>query len=380
MKLVFLSNWFNHHQAALSDALWRETEGQYLFVETQPMPREQAQLGYPWLQRSYVVPLSGNEETVLQAIREADGVIAGSAPEWLIQKRIQSGKLLFRYAERPLRNGLEPLKYLPRLLRWHWRNPGSKPIYLLCASGYTAGDYGKFGLFRGKAFCWGYFPAFQPQEEAVLFSRKRTAEILWCGRFLELKHPEAALHAALRLKQAGYAFVLNFLGSGEKEPALHREAEGLGLGDCIRFLGPQPAEQVRREMEQAGIFLFTSDRREGWGVVLNEAMNSGCAVIASHAIGSVPFLLKHGENGLVYPSGEDAALFDCLRYLLDHPEQQRRLGAAAYRTIREGWTAELAARRLMVLTKALLEGKNGQDLFSEGPCSPAEKRNEDWFS
>ena len=49
-------------------------------------------------------------------------------------------------------------------------------------------------------------------------------------------------------------------------------------------------------MEKSEIFLFTSDKGEGWGAVLNESMNSACAVVASHAIGSVPFLLKDGEN------------------------------------------------------------------------------------
>lgn len=49
------------------------------------------------------------------------------------------------------------------------------------------------------------------------------------------------------------------------------------------------ASEVRSYMEKADIYLFTSDFNEGWGAVLNESMNSGCAVVASHAIGSVPF-------------------------------------------------------------------------------------------
>ena len=44
--------------------------------------------------------------------------------------------------------------------------------------------------------------------------------------------------------------------------------------------------------------------QEGWGAVLNEAMNSGCACIASHAIGSAGFLIEHGENGFVYRDGD----------------------------------------------------------------------------
>ena len=44
----------------------------------------------------------------------------------------------------------------------------------------------------------------------------------------------------------------------------------------------KPAD-VRKEMERADIFLFTSDYKEGWGAVLNEAMNARCAIVAVHS-------------------------------------------------------------------------------------------------
>ena len=376
MKIVFLSNFFNHHQSALSDALWKKTGGEYLFVETSPMPEERRKLGYQTVEREYVFRFQGNEAWIIQKLREADVVIAGSAPEWLIRKRIQSGKLLFRYAERPLRKGLEPAKLIPRLLRWHWRNPWGKPIYLLCASAYTAGDYAKFGLFRGRAFRWGYFPERKRYDLQELLSSKDPTEILWCGRFLELKHPEDVLAAARKLKDEGYMFCVNWIGTGELEGKLRQMVKDLGLEEHTRFLGAQNPKNVRRSMEQAGIYLFTSDRREGWGAVLNEAMNSGCAVIASHAIGAVPYLIKDGENGIVYPSGNVELLYEKMKYLLEHPEEQKRLGAAAYRTIQDTWNAEIAADRLIQLSESLLAGEKTPRLFQDGPCSRAEARND----
>lgn len=379
MKIVFLSNFFNHHQSALSDALWRKTKGEYCFVETSPMPQERKSLGYPSQQREYVLPLEGNESRITGLVQDADVVIAGSAPEWLIRKRIRTGKLLFRYAERPLRNGLEPVKYVPRMLRWHWRNPWGKPIWLLCASAYTAGDYAKFGLFRGRAFRWGYFPERKQYDVQKLLSSKSPTEILWCGRFLELKHPEDVLAAAERLKEEGYRFHLTVIGRGEREAQLRKMVKDRGLEDWVQFPGAMEPDAVRRAMERAGIYLFTSDRREGWGAVLNESMNSGCAVIASHAIGSVPFLMKDGENGLVYASGDVPMLCEKIRYLLEHPQEQKRLGAAAYRTIRDTWNAEVAADRLVTLAENILSGKPAFGLFEDGPCSRAEEMDESWF-
>lgn len=379
MKLVFLSNYFNHHQAALSDALWQKTGGEFLFVETTPMSRERRELGYPSFQKEYVLPLAGNEELIQQKIREADAVIAGSAPEKLVRQRIRSGKLLLRYAERPLRNGPEPLKYLPRWLRWHWRNPTGKPIYLLCASAYAAGDYAGFGQFWGRAFRWGYFPETREYAVSQLLAGKDPTEILWCGRFLELKHPEAVLEAARKLNREGDRFHLTMIGTGCLEEKLRQMAKDYDLESCTCFPGAKTPEEVRKYMEKAGIFLFTSDRREGWGAVLNEAMNSGCAVVASHTIGAVPYLVKDGSNGLVYRCGDVEMLWQKIRYLLEHPAEQSRLGAAAYATIQESWNGETAAERLLCLTQGLLE-EGAPDCPSEGPCSRAEILKEDWFT
>lgn len=370
MRIVFLSNYFNHHQSALSDALWRETEGQYLFIEGQVMPEERKQLGCGASGRAYVMPLRRHERQAIRAVLEADVVVAGSAPEWLVQIRVRSGKLLLRYAERPLKNGPELCKFWFRYLRWHGRNPGKAPIYLLCASAYTAGDYEKFGLFRGKTYKWGYFPETKRYETEALMNKKDTFRVLWCGRLIESKHPEDALYAVKKLQKEGYSVTLELIGGGPMEEMLRELAKTLEPGS-VRFSGVLCAEKVRRAMEKAGVFLFTSDAREGWGAVLNEAMNSGCAVIASRAAGATPFLVKQGENGFAYPYGDREYLTEKLRYLLQHPEVQRSLGAAAYCAIRDIWNAEEAAKRLVALAGVLAERKTAQALFSEGPCSPA---------
>jgi len=260
-------------------------------------------------------------------------------------------------------------------LRWHWWNPPGKPIYLLSAGAYTAGDYARFGLFRNRAFQWGYFPEFRENSQLT----KDPTRILWCGRLLELKHPELALEAAAALYRQGCRFTLTFLGQGPEEEALKRLARRCGMEHCVSFPGPVSAEQVRQEMERTGIFLFTSDRREGWGVVLNEAMNSRCAVIASHAPGSVPVLLENGKNGIVFPSGDLRALAEALGRLLKDPQEQQRLGAAAYDTIRGLWNPDTAARRLICLSEELLSGGDGQACFSRGPCAPAKNLSERWF-
>ena len=91
-------------------------------------------------------------------------------------------------------------------------------------------------------------------------------------------------------------------------------------------------------------------------------------MVASHAIGSVPYLVEHGKNGFVYTSGNDGELFDCVMRLLSDEALSARLGEQAYRAMIEKWNAEVAAERLVRLCTAALEGDKLPD-YSDGPVS-----------
>lgn len=381
MNLVFLSNYYNHHQAPLCEALSAQAGVTFRFVACGEMTEERRKMWGEWrcLPDFVLVPKTQADwDAVSQDILDADAVIVGSAPQALLRERLKAGKLIFRYQERPLKNGIEPLKFLPRMVKWYKWNPPGKPVYLLCASGFTAGDYAKFGLFRGRCYQWGYFPETRFYDIRALLAQKEAGSIFWAGRFLDWKHPDDALRVAARLRDDGYNFTLRIAGAGVLEPQLRAMVSELRLDGCVQLLGSLRPEQVRCEMERSRIFLLTSDRREGWGAVLNEAMNSGCAVVASDAAGATPFLVKDGVNGRVYHSGDTQELYEKVRRLLDDTAAQERLGSAAYRTISELWDAETAAERLLQLSQALLVGRDAHKLFADGPCSQAHPLREDW--
>ena len=46
MRIVFVSNYINHHQIPLSEELYRLTEGKYTFVQTEPMEEERIKMGW----------------------------------------------------------------------------------------------------------------------------------------------------------------------------------------------------------------------------------------------------------------------------------------------------------------------------------------------
>lgn len=381
-KVVFVSNYYTHHQQKLSDAMYRKFEGNYTFIETGKMDEDRVRLG--WKMEScptYVLNYLSDRVKCEKAIREADIVIYGSAAEDVIAAPLNNGTLVFKYAERIYKGGYAFWKFPIRIIRFYKRFGKYKNLYLLGASAYTYGDYVRHFTFINKAYRWGYFPETKKYADIdKLMSAKRKNTLLWAGRFLDWKHPDAAIRLAKRLKDSDLDFELNIIGTGEMEAQLKEMIASLNLTDCVHMLGSMKPEQVREYMEQSQIYLFTSDRNEGWGAVLNESMNSGCAVVASHAIGSVPFLLKDNENGFIYESGNENELFCKVKYLLDAPIERDRMGKNAYQTIVTEWNAEIAAERFVQLSQHILAGEKSPDLFESGPCSKAKIVRESWYA
>lgn len=380
MKIVFLSNYFNHHQKYISEELNIKCES-FFFVSTSEMREERKNLGYGENSvPAYVIKLQDDTVSGIDdKVGDCDVAIIGSAPYDMVKNRIEGKKPVFRYSERPFKKGDNIIKYLPRYIKWHKQYPKESASYLLCASAYTAYDYARYGLFNDKAYKWGYFPEAKKYDEDMLMRNKDKQHILWCGRFLDWKHPDDVINAAKKLRDDGYSFTLDFIGTGVMEEELKNMVREYSLDECISFLGSMKPSEVRTHMEKAGIYLFTSDKQEGWGAVLNESMNSGCAVVASHAIGSVPYLMEDNKNGLIYRSGDVDMLYEKIKYLLDNPSEQARMGKAAYETITEVWNARVAAERFVKISERILSGEKYPDLYSSGPCSKAEIIKDDWY-
>lgn len=307
------------------------------------------------------------EEACRKRIMDSDVVLFGGVDEEsYIVERLAAGRLTVRLSERLYKSG-QWKAVSPRGLRKKYKDHTryrKKNVYLLCYGGYVASDFQIVRAYPGKMFKWGYFPALQEQDvNALMQSKKERRErtgklsLLWAGRFIDWKHPEYALRAAAQLKKEGYSFTLTMVGGGEMEEELKAMAEREGLGDVVEFAGFKTPKEVRLYMERADIFLFTSDYKEGWGAVLNEAMNSGCAVVANCAIGAVPFLIKPGHNGLIYPNRSYAVFYRHIKALFCNKEELERLGREAYATIFKEWNAQNAAKRLLPMLEGLLEGK-----------------------
>lgn len=384
MTITFVSNYINHHQIPFSDACYRLLGKGYHFIQTEPMEEERVAMGWDGSGRpSYVLCLYEEEEACRNFMLESDIVIFGwiSREDLLdvtdmVEKREKSGKLSFRLSERLYREG-QWKAVSPRGLWKKYKDHTrfrKKQVCLLCAGAYVASDFHIVRSYPGKMLKFGYFPETIHYTEEEFRSLKESdgkTHIVWAGRFLPLKHPEFAVRIGKELQRTGKAFHIHMAGGGELEQEMKNRVREEGMEDCFTFYGYMEPEKVRRVMERCHIHLFTSNYLEGWGAVVNEAMNSGCAVVANDEAGAVPFLIEDGKNGLVYHKGSYEEFAGLVKSLVSDRERMQRLGQAAYNTIADMWNAEHAAEELIRFCKEWM--RSGRIVpAEEGPLSEAE--------
>ncbi len=370
MKMVLVWDSLNHLMLPLCRELLRRG-AELSFIATSPLPERRIKLGFADLNHSesFVVNAWEDPEQAERAkalCRECDVLILnGRRPDY--RRLAKPDCVVFVFSERLFKGRAGSLK---NLLRWCKYVPSqgyTRGASLLCASAYAARDYALLGQYRGRAYRFGYFAEIKPQQPEALWAAKEPGSLLWAGRLLDWKHPETAVHMAERLQAEGMPFSLKIIGDGEMRRELETIVGEKRLTDCVQILGAMPPEQVRAHMERSQIYLFTSDRGEGWGGVLNESMNSCCLVLANEEIGAAPYLLSDGVNGFLYTDEE--GLYQRLRKLLAQPEAYRPVALAANETVQSAWNAEVAAERLLALADALARGEDTP--FPEGPCSKA---------
>lgn len=395
MRVAFISCYMSPHQKPFCDEMYHILGKEFTFIATQPIDEERTSMGWSSDKADYIIYAyqdKHNEEIAYSTANAADVVIIGSAPDSYIVSRLRARKVTFKYSERFYKTGLN-LKKIPHAMVGAWLHHGrfqKYPLYMLCASAYTPADAAIFHNYIGRTYKWGYFPKAKEYDVVELMRKKLSvtsagwkhpqASILWAGRLIGWKHPDASIELAASLKEKGYSFKMSIIGNGEMEAKLRTMIYEKGLSDCVEMLGSMSPEEVRLHMEKADIYLFTSDFNEGWGAVLNESMNSGCAVVASHAIGSVPFLIRDGENGLIYENGNQRQLEERVESLIRNSGYRKKLGVNAYESIVNTWNADAAAERFIALSQALLNGKAADSIFKEGPCSRATIINNDWYT
>ena len=159
--------------------------------------------------------------------------------------------------------------------------------------------------------------------------------ILFASKLQYRKHCDHLVEAYRRLAtraRSEFDSALPYLvivGDGEARAELEAAAQGL---EGVRFCGFRNQSELPRFFDIATVFVLPA-RHEPWGLVVNEVMNAGRAVIVTDDVGAQPDLVTNGVEGFVYPVGDVDALTEALRTVLETPGLAERMGQAGLERI-----------------------------------------------
>jgi glycosyltransferase involved in cell wall biosynthesis len=152
--------------------------------------------------------------------------------------------------------------------------------------------------------------------------------ILFAGKFERRKKPDLLAEAVQCNDWGSQAPALVYVGDGEMREQLKAQVPD------ARFPGFVNQGDLPAYYDLADVFVLPSER-EPWGLAVNEAMACGTAVVVSDQVGCAPDLVD-GRSGLVFPTGDAAALGLALETCLDRSDE---MGKHALDRIR-GWSFE----------------------------------------
>lgn len=140
-------------------------------------------------------------------------------------------------------------------------------------------------------------------------------------------------------------------GDADYERQLQSLARQLNVAERVHFHGFQPS--VGPCLAAMDLYVHPA-LMEGFGIAVLEAMAMSRAVVAT-AVGGVPEIVRHGETGLLVPSGDPEALANAVINLLTEPEQREKLGRAGRDRVLKDFTMEAMMGRLLEAYDSLSE-------------------------
>jgi glycosyltransferase involved in cell wall biosynthesis len=212
----------------------------------------------------------------------------------------------------------------------------------------------RFRLIPNGVDCDRFRPASPEEREAVrreLGLQPGTAIVLFVGFFSQEKRPDLLFEAWADLTHVASSTALVFIGATQSpyyevdEQLAKRIREmtiTLGVESRVRFV--EATHEIERFHRAADVFVLPS-LREGMPNALLEAMASGTACIATRLEGVTDAIIDDGNNGLLVPANDKAALRKALQRCLDDRDFARSLGAQGRRTAEARFGLDRTARQ-----------------------------------
>ncbi len=161
--------------------------------------------------------------------------------------------------------------------------------------------------------------------------------LLYVGRLSPEKGVFTLLDSVEEMSVKNIPVKAVFVGMGPCAEDLKAQAERQKLN--VEFTGFLEGLSLTKRYIAADVFVLPSFS-EAWGLVVNEAMEAGLPVVASHKVGSHPVLVRNGENGFVFQAGNAGSLTEKLLYIHENPKMRNKMSKASLNIIQKHTISE----------------------------------------
>ena len=180
--------------------------------------------------------------------------------------------------------------------------------------------------------------------------------ILFASKFIKRKNATLLIEAFNNLskdkKNPPKAYLL-FIGDGEERINLENKINCLGWQENIKLLGFKNQSELPAYFALCDIFVLPSSK-EPFGLVINEAMNAGKAIITTNEVGCARDLVKENINGFIVKAGNINQLTEKLNILLNNNEKILSMGKESLKII-NFWDYQ---NNILAIKKALYKIRN----------------------
>lgn len=166
---------------------------------------------------------------------------------------------------------------------------------------------------------------------------------------------DVLLRALPELLRAVPRLKVLLVGDGDERDRLGQIARELGVLTRVVFAGKQPRSEMVRHLRLGHVAALPS-RAEAVSLAGLEAMAVGLPVVGSR-VGGIPEFVRDGENGLLVPVEDAAALAQALaRVLLAEPERER-MGVRARESVEANFSWRATAEQTLEVYAAAVASR-----------------------
>lgn len=183
--------------------------------------------------------------------------------------------------------------------------------------------------------------------------RKEKNALLFVGRLVEKKGLQYLIEAMPRILGKNPSGHLRIVGDGPKKTELVKRISELGINKSVQFMGPVCNEDLPPFYQTSNILIFPSVDREGFGLVLVEALGCECALVVSD-LPAMQDIITDGKTAVVIPQKDVRRLADSVNELLDNSALRTSIGKAGRQFVLKHFDLDRIGKKYLDLIESVI--------------------------